>query len=555
MKHLFVLLLLVGLAQASKTTLTGSITDAQGSGINGTLVMTLPVPAQDTSTLTAVAPGPVLFRLVNGSITGGAQLYDVANLQPAGLYYQARGYDTSGNLQFYGNYIVTGGTFNLGAATPTVVTTSNISYSGVFFSSLNNTLTGNNYFSGNNTFTNINTTLLYVDGIKYPTVQSAINALPSGGGTVLLQCNTTYVGPSVFTFGAVLQSLCPHDYTTILTYSAAQTIGPVNGIGIEGIALDFRSGSGGLILDGIQGSHFDMNVYCSTATICVQGSASTQNAVFNRFDYLNILTAGATGLHFAGSGPVYTGFGFTDNDFRTLVVNMSRSSPGAITESIGFGLNCDSNHFFTTHLFFNNNVTSGNGIVFNDTGTPAVDQDANAEFFNVVDVTAAGAITGAAFTVNKSLGNQWQEGFGISFFTTLVAADAASPYLRNIVIGGITNSSEYSTVRACASVGTAANPSVNQCAGDSGGHFSCATAATGGTCTVNTTAVTPGSSIFVFESDNAATGTALGVTCNTSTNVLPASRLLASQTSATGFTINLGTVTTNPACFSYFIIN
>jgi hypothetical protein len=119
-------------------------------------------------------------------------------------------------------------------------------------------------------------------------------------------------------------------------------------------------------------------------------------------------------------------------------------------------------------------------------------------------------------------------------------------YLDGNTIGTATN---------CAAAGTAASPSVASCASAVAGHFSCATNATGATCTVNTTAVTANSEIFVFESDTAVTGTALGVTCNTGTNVLPTSRLLASSVAATSFTINLGTVTTNPACFSYQIVN
>ena len=120
---------------------------------------------------------------------------------------------------------------------------------------------------------------------------------------------------------------------------------------------------------------------------------------------------------------------------------------------------------------------------------------------------------------------------------------------------GNTSSQTFSTGTNCAAVGTAASPSVAACGSAAAGHFSCATNATGATCKVNTTAVTANSQIFVFESDTAATGTALGVTCNTSTDVLPTSLLLASSIAATSFTINLGTVTTNPACFSYQIIN
>jgi hypothetical protein len=107
----------------------------------------------------------------------------------------------------------------------------------------------------------------------------------------------------------------------------------------------------------------------------------------------------------------------------------------------------------------------------------------------------------------------------------------------------------------CAAIGTSASPSVASCGAAATGHFSCATNATGATCQINTTAVTAKSEIFVFESDTTATGTAVGVTCNTSTAVNPASRLLASYVAGTSFTINLGTVTTNPACFSYQIVN
>lgn len=119
----------------------------------------------------------------------------------------------------------------------------------------------------------------------------------------------------------------------------------------------------------------------------------------------------------------------------------------------------------------------------------------------------------------------------------------------------ILNGTSINTKTNCAAVGTAASPSVAACGSAAAGHFSCATNATGATCTVNTSAVTANSEIFVFESDTTVTGTALGVTCNTSTTVNPATRLLASSVAATSFTINLGTVTTNPACFSYFIVN
>src|SRR6267142_148483 len=117
-------------AKTSTSALTGTITDAQGNPVTGTLIMQLPVPATDTTTGRAVANTPVSYRIVNGVILSGTTvpLYDVANLQPQNLYYAARAYDSAGNLVLTGNYAVTGTSYNLGAAIPTSVTTSNISY-------------------------------------------------------------------------------------------------------------------------------------------------------------------------------------------------------------------------------------------------------------------------------------------------------------------------------------------------------------------------------------------------------------------------------------------
>jgi hypothetical protein len=126
---------------------------------------------------------------------------------------------------------------------------------------------------------------------------------------------------------------------------------------------------------------------------------------------------------------------------------------------------------------------------------------------------------------------------------------------KALCVNGAASAATYSTNANCSAVGTAASPSVASCGAAAAGQFSCATNATGATCQVNTTAVTANSEIFVFESDTAATGTRLGVTCNTGTTVNPATRLLASSVAGASFTINLGTVTTNPACFSYHIVN
>lgn len=110
----------------------------------------------------------------------------------------------------------------------------------------------------------------------------------------------------------------------------------------------------------------------------------------------------------------------------------------------------------------------------------------------------------------------------------------------------------YASTTNCAAVGTAASPSVVSCSAAPAGAFSCATNASAATCTINTTAVTANSEIIVQEV--ADEGTRLSVTCNTAPTVTPAI-LVATKTATTGFTINMPTITTNPACFDYWIIN
>lgn len=117
---------------------------------------------------------------------------------------------------------------------------------------------------------------------------------------------------------------------------------------------------------------------------------------------------------------------------------------------------------------------------------------------------------------------------------------------------GGTSTSKLSTAANCGAVGSAANPSLVACTTASAGAFSCATNASGGTCVVSTTAVSANSEIIVNQVVDE--GTRLGVTCNTA-NVLGTGPFVTSKSAGTSFTITLGTVTTNPACFDYMVIN
>jgi len=120
---------------------------------------------------------------------------------------------------------------------------------------------------------------------------------------------------------------------------------------------------------------------------------------------------------------------------------------------------------------------------------------------------------------------------------------------------GALTAKTISTITNCAANGSAANPSIVACSAAAAGMFSCSTTASTGTCQVNTSAVTANSEIFITQ--DAADGGAgqLNVTCNTN-NVLSTTKpLLVSKNAGVSFTINLGTVSVNPACFEYNIVN
>ena len=118
-----------------------------------------------------------------------------------------------------------------------------------------------------------------------------------------------------------------------------------------------------------------------------------------------------------------------------------------------------------------------------------------------------------------------------------------------VPLTGYTNT----TATNCSAAGSAASPSLVACSAAAAGAFSCATNASTATCVVSTTAVTANSDILIQPS--AAAGSRLSVTCNTTADTGLTAPRLASISAGTSFTINLGTFSTNPECFNFYILN
>lgn len=175
--------------------------------------------------------------------------------------------------------------------------------------------------------------------------------------------------------------------------------------------------------------------------------------------------------------------------------------------------------------------------------------------YNVYRTAAGGtpSTTGkiGTLTVTTTAGPAQGLAQGDVFNDTGLAGDGTTPPTVNMT--GSIQGANFNTLTNCAAAGTAANPSVASCTGAAAGSVSCATNASTGTCTVNTTAVTANSEILITQRTDTTTGTRLSVTCNTTIDTVQ--RAVTAVVAGTSFTFNLGTITTNPECFSYSIIN
>lgn len=135
MKRLAVIMCFVLAAlRAEATWLTGTIKFADGRPFNGRIRMTLSHPARDATDSTVVIPKFVEYQVRNGQLPPRAGITPNNTLQPANTYYWTQYYDSYGQLVMEQPFYVVGdvsGNFNLGAAIPTTITTTNISFSQV----------------------------------------------------------------------------------------------------------------------------------------------------------------------------------------------------------------------------------------------------------------------------------------------------------------------------------------------------------------------------------------------------------------------------------------
>ena len=133
--------------------------------------------------------------------------------------------------------------------------------------------------------------------------------------------------------------------------------------------------------------------------------------------------------------------------------------------------------------------------------------------------------------------------------TTISWLAAGSLGIGNATTGNTSGSLKVAKILSDTNCSNAASPAV--CASASAGVVAVPTG-TNPTLTINTTAVTASSQIFLQIDESA---TIAATTCNTTLSTL-VQPVVTARTAATSFTIQIGAViATNPACVSYFIVN
>ncbi len=292
-----------------------------------------------------------------------------------------------------------------------------------------------------------------VDGAKYTTPQSAIDALGGTGGTVYVPCGK-YPGPtSIPSFTHVISRCKASPATpamignargivadwasknhapattgtaTIFTYSS--TVKPVFkafGVEIRGVTFDFGGENAGLIIQGSTGGTYDIAVQnCGgsvNATPCLQilsyynSRSDYFNTAENDFQRVAIETVpyggspGGIGLYIAGTGGFSETSVVTNNYFRSVFISNVKTG-------IQFGGADDSNDF--GHVYINVNTAGGvgNGVAVNCGGVPNQDDSGEHFQFLEVDYTPGSPKTGSAvclgnataFTIdNLEIGGGW----------------------------------------------------------------------------------------------------------------------------------------------------
>ncbi len=312
----------------------------------------------------------------------------------------------------------------------------------------------------------------------------------------------------------------------------------------------FTSGNKGLFIEDFGANTSDWNIFSHA----LAGTPTRGRNWFGGNVYLPNIITGATTIGVTGSmalsGSLSTAqLGtpvFSNSGVGTRGASGATSYTYKLTAVDGNGKESAVSNAGTTAIGNATlDTTNYNAIVFGATFlAPGVSS------YNIYRTASGGTPSSTGKIGNLPITTSTTSGNNYEFDDKGLAGDGSTPPTQNQT--GAISGPLYQTTTNCAASGTAANPSVVSCAAAPAGIVYCDVAASGGTCTINTTVVTANSEILITPS--AADNTLLSKTCNAAPTVVPFATL-AAKVAGTSFTLNMPTLTVTGPCFHYTVIN
>ncbi len=381
------LLFLVLSHTAGATTITGTIRQ-NGQPFTGYVDIGLVYPA--TNGQAVALPGTQRLAVYNGQFPA-ITLEGNDTLLPRGTYYQVGYRDATGALIARSNYVITGATYDIGAAVPTPVTPANINYLDLLgirnLSAQNFTLTNQLQIGGGAIYSKNGVSgAKYIDSIQFAEgyasssstcgVAEALAALPATGGTVILQSGSCTLQSGITINkpasivgvgggGATNGSYTAYSSPSLLISNVAGSAitvtpasGSLTGVALKGFAINGNSLSSAAtvtlsgavvnpVLDGLVvygGGGDGVLVTGAVSHLYVTNSYSTSNAG-NGWNLTSTPAAGPYAFTSSGgqyntqsglvvSGPGVGAVGLTDSDFSHNVVNGGSVALGTTAASL-----------------------------------------------------------------------------------------------------------------------------------------------------------------------------------------------------------------------------
>lgn len=243
------------------------------------------------------------------------------------------------------------------------------------------------------------------------------------------------------------------------------------------------------------------------------------------------ITSGSLPKSNGASAP--TASAIIDNGSKVTISEAVVTTPSALTDGATIATNATLSNAFSVTIAGNRtlsnptNLTAGQSIIW------TITEDGTGSRTLALD-TAFTMLNGGTFAVNPAAAAKTVLACYADTTSTLQCSGGAPAVTVNT--GSNCSSAAAPAVCGSASAGSIAVPTgVNP------------------TLTVNTTAVTANSQIFLNIDESL--GTKLSVTCNTTIATLT-NPVVTARTAATSFVVQIGaTLTVNPACLSYLVVN